>query len=195
MRTLLLAVATVVLVSPAYGQAAPRSGVLRVRDSLLVLPDGRSFTPGLRQLRAHGLLDTLSRPYLVLSGFGCDDCDAVRSIYVLRFGEHLNWSKQPWPPVFAYPGTVHDTENQPIARSRLFFGQCRGDGAVEVIQFAHVLSRGGGWADSTHVALLRGESVATTSSTYSPQELQGALERVRRGTCTEVPGDDHQVEP
>jgi len=130
-----------------------------------------------------------------LSGFGCDDCDAVRSVYVLRFGEHLNWNKKPWPPVFAYPGTVHDTENKPMARSRLFFGRCRDDSAIGVIQFAHVLSRGGRWVDSTHVATLRGDSVATASLTYSSQELEGALARVNRGICREVPGDDHQVEP
>ena len=111
MRSLLLTLATAVLVAPACGRPVSHSEGVRVRDSLVVLRDGRSFAPGLRQLRAHGLLDTLPRPYLVLSGFGCDGCDAVRSIYVLRFGERLNWNKKPWPPVFAYPGKVRDTEN------------------------------------------------------------------------------------
>lgn len=195
MRSLFLAVATAVLISPAYGQAPPRSSGLRVRDSLLFLPDGRSFNPGLRELRALAFLDTLPPPYVILSGFGCDDCDAVRSIYILRFGEHFNWNKKPWPAVFAFPGTVHDTENQTIERSRLFFGRCRGDDALGVVQFAHAQSRGGRWADSTNLAMLRGDSITTTSATYSPQELEVALDRVRHGVCWEVSGNDHQVEP
>lgn len=195
MRALLLTVATAVLVAPACRRAASDSEGVRVRDSLVVLRDGRSFAPGLRQLRAHGLIDTLPRPYLVLSGFGCDGCDAVRSIYVLRFGERLNWNKKPWPPVFAYPGKVRDTENDVVARSRLFFGRCRGDGTVQVIQFAHARGTGGRWADSMHVATVRGDSIATTSVPYSPKHVVRALLQVRRGTCTEVPGDDHQVEP
>lgn len=195
MRSLLLTVATAVLVALACGRPASHWQGVSVRDSLVVLPNGRSFAPGLRKLHAHGLLDTRPRPFLVLSGFGCDDCDAVRSIYVLRFGERLNWNKKPWPPVFAYPGKVRDTENDVAARSRLFFGRCRGDSTIQVIQFAHVRGPGGRWADSIHVATVRGDSIASTSSTYSPKNVVRALQQVRRGTCTEVPGDEHQIEP
>jgi hypothetical protein len=173
---------------------SPQKQGLRVHDSTLVLADGRSFVPGLYQLRAHAVLGKSLRPFLVLSGFGCDDCDAVRSVYLLRFGERLDWNKQPWPPVFAYPGTTNDTDNQPIARSRLFYGQCGADSSYLVIQFAHTQGRGSTWADSTHIAELRGDSIITKSSGYNRSSLDLALAQVGKSVCHEIPGR-LQVEP
>ena len=159
-------------------------------DSLVVAADGRTFAPGLRQLRVHGSLGR----YLVLSGFGCDDCDATRTLHVLRFGEHVSWDKRSWQPAFAYPGTVWDTDNQPIARSRLFFGQCGTDSDRQVIQFAHVLTRDGRWTDSIHVAAVRNDSIVSMSAAYTLTQLELVIDRTRLGKCVEVPGKS-QVEP
>ena len=166
---------------------------LRVHDSTVVLPDGRSFVAGLQQLRAHGLLGSKGE-YVVLSGFGCEDCDAVRSVYVMRVGERLDWNKQPSPPVFAYPGTTRDTENKVVARSRLFFGQCGNDSTPTVIQFART-QRSGKWTDSIHVAALRADSLVTSSEGHTGGRLDQVLARVQKGECLEVTPNQQQVEP
>jgi hypothetical protein len=193
MRIALVSVLFLAQAGTAIGQAPTSAGGLRVRDSVLVLPDGRTFVPGLQQLRAHGYLGAPEK-FVVLSGFGCEDCDAVRSIYVMRFGEHLNWNKRPWPPVFAFPGTTRDTENRVVAQSRLFVGRCDSDSALVVIQFARTRRSTNRWADSIHVAALKGDSIVTASTTHTRARLDQVLERVRGGSCVEVPPDHKQVE-
>jgi len=193
MRSLLVLSFALLLPRPTAAQADSSVAGLKVRDSTVVLADGRTFVPGLRQLRAHGVLDGKGA-YVVLSGFGCEDCDAVRSVYVMRFGQYLNWSKRPWPPVFAYPGTIRDTENLVVARSRLFFGACGDESTAMVIQFASTRRSGQGWTDSIHVAALKADTLVTKSSAHSAARLTRALQRVSEGVCVELAPNHRQVE-
>jgi hypothetical protein len=183
-----------IAVGPVAAQQR-QAPALAVRDSLIVLPDGRSFNPALAKPRAHGLLGARrQRPLVLVSGFECTGCDAARALFVLPFGQAFNWNSNPPPVAFAFPGTVRDTENKVVARTRLFFGQC-GSGTSElVIGFAHVLISPSVWTDSTHVATLRGDSLVISGSSCSKSQQSVALSRVRQGRCTEIAGNDLQVE-
>lgn len=166
-----------------------------VRDSSVVLADGRAFVPGLQHIRFHALLGPPGpHPYLVLSGIGCTDCDSARSVYVLRFGQRWN-SPDPRPvPVFAYPGTVNGPENQGVARSRLFVGACLAELGYAVVQFAQLRTSTGGWVRGTKVAVLDGDSVVTLISDFTTERVKEVTGQVERGTCTDIAPDSSDTQ-
>ena len=194
-RLILLAATLAVFVKPIEAQR-PATGQrrLQVRDSLVVLPDGRTFFPGLHRLRAHAILGAgTGSPFLLLSGFDCDDCDAPRAVYVLRAWRGTPGDQQPERPSFAYPGSVRDDENQVVASSRLFYGRCFGDSTLGVITFAHVKHLSGTWTDSSYVLRLERDTFVSSSAAYTRADLTLVRNRVKRGLCTELPSDKRQV--
>jgi len=89
-------VAALILSAPAQalGQTAPSSAlkIARIEDSVIVLTDGRRWEPGLYGItHVYTLQIPGGVPFFVLNGVGCQECDGEYGLYVLRFGEHLDW--------------------------------------------------------------------------------------------------------
>src|ERR1700756_200051 len=102
----------------------------------LILPDGSKFRTTLYELKVIGQLPTAKKlPYFILSGRGCNECDANTSIYVHSpsDGPMKNEGKQ---PRFPYPGRLSDNEaDQLVYESRMFYGNCLPDYANAVVWF------------------------------------------------------------
>jgi hypothetical protein len=89
------------------------------------LPDGSQFVTTLYDLKVVGTLITKKKlPYYVLSGIGCNGCDANTSIYIHSpsDGAMKNEGEQ---PRFSYPGQQIDYQSgKVVSENRVFLGDC-----------------------------------------------------------------------
>lgn len=192
-RPALVAALLINLSMSAAGQERSAATPTVVRDSVLALPGGTEYVPGPRQLRYHGTLTSpAGATFFVLSGFECDDCDALRSVHILRPSERLNLQNERQPG-FAYPGTVHDADGMRVSWSRLFVGRCSEDASVIAVQVASVLNSHGRWENGSVLVRSTADALRITVGPYVATLTEVALQRVRTGQCQEIPADNRQI--
>ena len=126
--------------SSAPAAASPLSTVeepLGIQGTL-DLPNGSKFQTTLFDLKVIGELQTVHKlPFYVLSGVGCEECDANTSIYIHSpsDGPMKNEGTQ---QRFDYPGRELSLEDRgTISATRMFLGDCAPDYPNAVIWFEH----------------------------------------------------------
>jgi hypothetical protein len=104
---------SVVAVTPNAALGSPQNISNAASDNVLAtltLPDGSKFRTTLYELNVIGQLRTAKKIlYFILSGRGCDECDANTSIYIHSpsDGAMKNKGEQ---PRFPYPGVCGTTK-------------------------------------------------------------------------------------
>ena len=170
-------------------QTSPKFGIV-------TLSDGSKFQTTLYDLKVIGKLSTKKKfPYYILSGVGCNGCDANTSIYIHSpsDGPMKNEGEQ---TRFSYPGSEKDYQNgQIVSKTRMFFGDCLSTYPNAVVWFYRMLGDDKKWHDGVSVAEVKEDRLITT-------ELQGELPKpkdtevaIRTGLCHELPGIAAYTEP
>lgn len=160
------------------------------------LPDGSRFVTTLYDLKVIGKLRTKKKlPYYILSGIGCNGCDANTSIYIHSpsDGPMKNEGEQ---PRFSYPGQETDYQSGQIAsEARMFFGDCLSTHPNAVVWFYRTLGDDKKWHEGVSVAEVKEDRLVTVG-------LQGELPKpkdtevaIRTGQCQQLPGIAAYTEP
>ena len=156
---------------------------------VVTLSDGSKFETTLFDLKVIGKLRTKKKiPYYILSGIGCNGCDANTSIYIHSpsDGPMKNEGEQ---TRFSYPGSETDYQSgQIVSKTRMFFGDCLSTHPNSVIWFYRTLGDDKKWHDGVSVAQVKEDRLIST-------ELRGKLPKpkdievvIRAGLCHELPG-------
>jgi len=194
----LLGVACLCSFSPLLVAHAARVKTVTDRDGLgvLVLPNGSQFKTTLYHLKLVGELPRSGKsPYYILSGFGCTECDANRSIYVHSpsDGPMKGEGEQ---RRFLYPGRESDVENHRVVyESRAFFGNCVAMYPNAVIWFERFVGDAGRWHTRVVVAEAKSDNLVIESVQTNSPKIEEAVNSVGRGQCTEIPGINRLSEP
>src|ERR1039458_7395154 len=162
----------------------------------LVLPDGTRFKTTLYRLKVIGQLRTKRKlPYYILSGFGCQECDANRSIYIHSpsDGPMKNEGEQ---PRFQASGRETDYQDGSLVyQARMFFGDCLADHPNAAVWFERGLSDDKKWHEDILVLGVRRDELVKEELPADPPKLGEAQNAVRSGRCHELPGINRSSEP
>lgn len=163
----------------------------------LDLPNGSKFQTTLYKLKIIGQLKTKRKfAYYVLSGRGCNECDAHTSIYIHSpsDGPMKNEGEQ---RRFPYPGKVTSYEDgSPLYEARMFFGDCLTRHPNAVVWFERSLEDDKKWHEGVLIAEVKGDRLVIDEPLNGKlPEMKEAESKVRRGSCQELPGIDGPSEP
>jgi hypothetical protein len=164
---------------------------------ILVLPDGSKFKTTLYGLKVIGELRTIRKlPYYIVSGVGCDGCDANTSIYIHSpsDGPMKNEGEQ---QRFAYPGREADYQQnrRPVYEARVFFGDCLTSHPNAVIWFERFVGDDWRWHSGVRVAEVTSDSLVVKQMNRDLPIVGEAVKSVSRGRCQELPGTNRFSEP
>ena len=179
------------------GSSKPTS-TLASDDSagILQLPNGAKFATTLYELKVIGQLKTQRKlPYNILSGRGCQECDANTSIYIHSpsDGPMKNEGEQ---RRFSYPGKETDYENGSfLSEARMFFGDCLPRRPNAVVWFMRFLGEDKQWHESVFLVEVKDDHLVSQEFRSDLPKLSEAEDAVRTGQCQEVPGIDGPSEP
>lgn len=163
---------------------------------ILELPDGSKFSTSLYQPKVIGQLRTARKmPYYILSGRGCQECDANTSIYIHSPSDGP-MKDEGGQARFAYPGReVSYEDSKPVYEARMFFGDCVAGHPVAAVWFQHFLADDRQWHNSVFVAEVKDDSLVSKELAGQVPKISEAEEAVAKGHCQEVPGTEQSTEP
>lgn len=162
----------------------------------LVLPDGSKFKTTLYGLKVVGKLRTGGKlPYYILSGVGCDGCDANTSIYIHSpsDGSMKNEGEQ---QRFEYPGReLYYVDRTLVYESRTFFGNCLAGHPDAVVWFEKFVGEDKNWHSDVQVAEVKSDNLVVNTINHNLPSVGEAEHAVRIGQCQEIPGTNRFSEP
>lgn len=186
----------VISADPRDESIAMYDGVpLVIGDTALRFPSGAMFTPGFFGVEYIGVLDSENSPFVLVSGFECNDCDANRSVLVrsVKADPLPNVYSGPIPGHFAYPGRVtHYDTGALLTDTRLFYGRCmQGSGPV-IVQFAtewtfaRESDTAGVREEVVNIAEVAGDSLIARVAFPTRAALETTLALVAARQCHEI---------
>jgi hypothetical protein len=166
------------------------------QTGILVLPDGSKFQTTLNDLKVIGQLRTVHKlPYYVLSGVGCQGCDANVSVYIHSPSDGP-MKDEGTQPRFDYPGRVISREdNSVLYETRMFVGNCVVGHTDTVVWFEHSLGDDKRWHESVQFAEIKDDHLVFEEPKANAPKLGQALDFVRKSECRELPGVKQWEEP
>lgn len=184
-----------VLISLVFAAAKPKIDICKptaIEDNILVMKDGKRIKTHLYELQYVGCLAPKSaKPYLILSGRECTECDDKTSLYVQPLEEAS--SKDQLKP-HSYPGKVTDKNNgdQLMYEARVFYGQCFKDAQEGMIWFQNSRMKSGKMEKGVYLIRIdaQGKMNSEKDVKKNAPELKNVLEKVKGGKCREIPGKD-----
>jgi hypothetical protein len=163
---------------------------------ILDLPDGSKFQTTLYDLKVIGQLRTVHKlPYYVLSGVGCQECDANVSVYIHSpsDGPMKNEGTQ---PRFEYPGRVISPEdNSVVYETRVFLGNCLDGHPDAVVWFERSMGDDKQWHDSVLLAEVKDDHLVLDEPKANAPRPREAEDSARKSGCRELPGVRQWEEP
>jgi hypothetical protein len=125
--------------------------------------------------------------FLLVSGWGCTDCDAMQQIVLRRLGDGpLEWGGSQSGD-FDMPGVETDYEDSTriIAHTRLFWGRCLSSEPASVVQLDSLKPVG---ADSVWVKVAEptADSIRTREGVRPAAIGRDLVAAVSRGECHEI---------
>jgi hypothetical protein len=163
---------------------------------VLDLPDGSRFQTNLYDLKVIGQLHTVHKlPYYVMSGVGCQECDANVSIYIHSpsDGPMKNEGSQ---PRFDYPGRTLSREDRGvISDARVFLGNCIVGHPNAVVWLERSLGDDKQWHESGFVAEIKDDRLVVEDFEANAATTNEAELAVRKSGCRELPGTNQWEEP
>jgi hypothetical protein len=136
-----------------------------------------------------------SQPFLVFSGFGCDECDININIFI-RSASDGPIERPEMDSRHVYPGTyrTYDT-NELVQRVRTFVGRCTTSSDYGVVWFLETKLEDGTWHNGTYLAQVEGEKLALRPDPEPSLSLAAAQAAVAKRACREIPGKNLTTEP
>ena len=136
-----------------------------------------------------------TKPVLVLSGFGCIDCDMNLSIYIHPVARGAMAAEED-APRYSHPGRYHHYLTQALVETvRMFVGQCTPDGKPGVIWFHNTKLDSGKWQRSSLNVQIESAQLVVLDQPPALSSLPAARSAVATGKCKEVPGKRFTTEP
>ena len=162
---------------------------------ILQLPNGSEFQTTLYGLKVIGLLRTAHKlPYYVLSGIGCNGCDAGTSIYIHSPSDGP-MRDEGTQPRFDYPGREIGREDRSvISETRMFFGNCAVGHADAVLWFYRLRDDNKQWQEKVYLAEIRDDRLAYGEVKTDVPRLGDAEDATRESQCHELAGIDQWEE-
>lgn len=166
----------------------------KVQGSKLVFKGGKTFETNLFELEYIGQVSADNKaPYLIFSGYDCDECDANISIYihspsdgrlVIDHGQNR----------YQYPGTEKDYETDSVlCISRSFYGQVL-ENINGVIWYENRLLENGKMGRFVFLSHIENGSLKDT--TYEDNgKLDHTIILKNKGLCKEIKGRKYTSEP
>ena len=167
------------------------------RTSALVLADGQRFQTTLYQVKVLTELRTERKvPYIVMVGRGCVNCDANNSIYVHSPSDGP-MQDEGHQPRYSYPGRLlsYLDGKTPVSEIRLFIGACMAGHNDALVWYVRERDDKGKWLSSVLVVHVEGDKPVETLLKTNLPAIDSALQKVRQGSCREIPGVDGHSEP
>lgn len=165
---------------PTVEEAHSDNGLYQM--GTLDLPNGSKFQTTLFDLKVIGELQTVHKlPYYVLSGVGCEECDANTSIYIHSPSDGP-MKDEGTQQRFDYPGQEFSLEDHSvISTTRTFLGDCALDYPNAVIWFEHSIGDDRQWHDAVFVATVQQDHLVD-------EVPKAGVPTIRRscGCCSEV---------
>lgn len=164
---------------------------------ILDLPNGLKFQTTLYDLTVVGQLHTAHRlPYYVLSGVGCNECDANVSIYIHSPSDGP-MKDEGTQPRFDYPGrTISREDHSVVSETRVFLGNCAVGHSDSVIWFEHYIGDDKKWHRNVSLAEVKDDRLAIIEPKTEVPTLSEARMDVGKSQCRELrQGPDQWEEP
>ena len=184
----------------AHVQVPHAEGVRAVNKQgemgVLEFSNGSRFQTGIYHLKVLGQLQTVHKlPYYVLSGVGCQECDANVSIYIHSPSDGL-MKDEATQPRFSYPGRVIGLEDRGVvSETRMFLGNCVPGHPDPVVWFERLTGDDKQWHEIVFLAEIKDDRLVLEEPKTTVPRLGEAEEAVRKSVCHEVPGITQSAEP
>jgi hypothetical protein len=182
-----------------FAQVNPHTKVITDKDDvgILILPDGSKFKTTLYGVKVIGELKTARKlPYYILSGIGCNGCDARTSLYIHSpsDGPMKNEGEQ---RRFYYPGRELDYQQNRklIYRGRVFLGGCISGYPDAIAWFEKFVGEDKRWHSDVVVAKVNSDNLVVKRIDREMPSVSEAEMSVRRGQCHEISGTTRFSEP
>jgi hypothetical protein len=170
--------------------------VVMVEDKTLVYRNGESFETNLFDMDFIGQLTCPEKkPFLILSGRTCRECDAGKNIYIHSPSDGA-MPPENVKPLFPYPGkALHEKTGKVMAETRFFFGEITDnkEGAIwyQVIHLAN-----GKQEFKTILAEIdQGKLIARETKGNFERELANTIARAKADKAIELPGEEYYGNP
>lgn len=209
LRLALLALVVVACGRPAGDQLVPTAPhgwrVLRVENpedepGVVYFASGEQFVTGLTDVQVLGSLPRVTEPpFLVLAGYGCNDCDINRNIYI--HSPDAGPVEGELQPRYSYPGTLiewdtPEPDGEVLERTRVFMGVCTERESSEVVLWITELPGAGGqWDQSADLVRVEADSLRFEAVPEPLHAQSAALKAVAAGRCREIPPLEQLREP
>lgn len=166
------------------------------RMGVLDLPGGSKFQTNLYDLNVIGQLRTVRKlPYYVMSGVGCQECDANVSIYSHSpsDGPMKDEGSQ---PRFDYPGRTLSREDRSVVSSaRVFLGNCVAGHPNAVVWLERSIGDDRRWHESGFAAEIKDDRLVVEDFEANAATTGEVEHAVRKSGCRELPGMNQWEEP
>ena len=163
---------------------------LQIKDSVIVLPNGTTWQPGLHRIRYIDTLRVRTTTYYLLIGYPCiSDCDVPGGAYLLQPGATIY--SDTGAQGIGYPGPkIRVGDQEPSGFMRVFWGNCLSDSSQHFLAFWHPGrplpkdSVAGG--DSAHIIIPFPDSLSTQDIPLTAAINRLVLSQVRKSKCHEL---------
>ena len=166
----------------------------KIVGQTIYFKNGKKYDTKLYDLKYIGQLQTKHKaPYLILSGRGCDECDASISIY-FQSPSDGPMKDEAGQTRFEYPGNERDFEsNVLLQKSRMYYTRGNFPNANYVIWLDKGLLENNKWMDEFFIVTVENDTVKTTMKLGKdiPTDKLPALLK----PCVELKGVDYTTEP
>ena len=162
----------------------------------VTFPDKSSFPTTLYNLRYLGQLQTKKKkPYLVLAGRGCFECDANTAIYI-HSPSNGPMKGEAEQERYSYPGRYKDyMTGKLVDKIRAFLGVCIPGRREGVAWYMQRMDEKGKWQVGFFIAEVVNDEIQTQYLLKPKEKLGETLQFVKQGICKELPGIDGSTEP
>jgi hypothetical protein len=170
---------------------------LHRRSSAIVLANGQRFQTTLFDVTVLTELRTERKaPYVVMAGLGCVDCDARTAIYIHSPSDGP-MQDEGHQPRYPYPGRIisHLDLKTLVSEIRFFMGACVAASDDALVWFVRDRNDKGAWQSSVRVVRVEADNLRETLLQTNLPPLESTLDRVRQGSCRELPGSGRPSEP
>ena len=166
----------------------------KIVGQTIYFKNGKKYETKLYDLKYIGQLQTKHKaPYLILSGRGCDECDAGTSIYIQSPSDGP-MKDEAGQTRYEYPGNERDFEsNELLLKSHMYFTKGNKPDANYVIWLSKRLLENNSWIDQFFIVTVKNDSLKETMKLGKdiPNDKLPALLK----PCIELKGVDYTSEP
>jgi hypothetical protein len=135
------------------------------------------------------------QPFLVFSGFDCDDCGININIFI-RDAAGGPIERPETDTRHVYPGTYRTYDSDELVRKvRAFVGRCTPSDSPGVVWFVDTKFEDGTWRKGTYLAQVEEGKLALRPEPGPGITLSAAIAAVSKRVCREIAGKKLTTEP